>query len=259
MRFLAAVVLCGLWVASPSDARAGDPCPIDFAVYDFGTPSWLDRDKTLAALSSRSYWTGVSIYEYEGEPRIYFVYDGTPAKAAGVFIGDRILSVAGVPVRDTDGAFAAFDTVDHQREFDLVVRRGDETKTLKLHRVLRDPFVTALAQADHGGWDCVTVDKKVPPSVDAAAFKTAVFGKGRRFQCKTAHKALRKVIPDAHQHDGQVVVVRGRRRILISLVGRTTRCVAASDYDGSLLTEQRLVSLFFEIAESLVAYRHAHP
>jgi hypothetical protein len=85
-----------------------------------------------------------------------------------------------------------------------------------------------------------------------------LFAKNRRFSCAIAAKKLRG-IRYAGDADGNVLYIRGRRRVMLTLPGWDSLCVRAKDVDGPKLTKKNVLRVWKRLTRRLVAHRHANP
>ncbi len=103
--------------------------------------------------------------------------------------------------------------------------------------------------------DCSSVRRANVSSSRADEVRAAVFSKARRFRCDDAHKSLRKAGLDG----GDIVVVRGSKRILVSNAGWGTTCVKATSLDGAKLTAKAVGKVLDAVARRYVQDRHDNP
>jgi S1-C subfamily serine protease len=95
------------------------------------------RSRGQSHLSQRA-WIGLNCAEVEGEVRVLRVNDDSPGDVAGLQPGDRIARIDGKRVRSLEGFYKAlWDGGAPEREVQLEVRRGDETKQFKVQSVDR--------------------------------------------------------------------------------------------------------------------------
>ena len=81
---------------------------------------------------------GINAIEQGGQVSVLRVSDDSPADAAGVQPGDRIIAIDGIAVAALDGLWQSlWSGGAAEREVTLQIRRGAETKTLRLHTVDR--------------------------------------------------------------------------------------------------------------------------
>ena len=96
----------------------------------------LRRDGRSRA--SHRAWIGINAIELEGQVRVLRVNDDSPADAAGVQPGDSIVSIDGTAIAALDALWQSlWSGGAPEREVTLEIRRGEETKTLKVQTVDR--------------------------------------------------------------------------------------------------------------------------
>lgn len=251
-RALPCALLCLPLLAAllAAPARAGDPCPIDFTFHDLGAPSWLDRAALLDGLASKDSWVGVSFStRSEGGVRIDAVSAGSPAAKAGLATGQIVTAVGEAPVKTHQALAAIFRATKPGSQ--LTLRRADGTEArLTLGR--QDPVLGALI--DHAAKQaCSFVRRGDVDPAKVEALRAKVFHDNRRFRCDDAHTRLTSVL-----EPGDIVLVRGSKRLLLANPGWATVCVRASDVDGAKLAPG-VPGLFEALSKAYVADRHANP
>ena len=142
----------------------------------------------------------------------------------------------------------------------LMVRRDGKDIPLTITPVHRDPVPPSIVDAVQGT-GCLIFKRGLLTRAQATLVHSTVL-KNKRFQCKDAHLALAKIEPFKGSQEQSLVMVRGTRRILLSVPGlyhgRTT-CIKSTDYDGEKLTKQRLQAVFDRVAKPTIDDRHANP
>lgn len=104
-----------------------------FVPVDLLRPILAELRRDGSSRQSHRPWLGVHCVEQAGELRVVRVNPDSPAEAAGLRPGDRILRIDGVEVSALQPFYAAlWRDGTAQRELTLDVRRGDETSSLKL-------------------------------------------------------------------------------------------------------------------------------
>jgi len=231
-------------------ALAGDPCPIGLDVAEY-TPEWRDRTADLDALSSKRTWLGLNYYG-ESEVKVRRTVPGSPADGSGLKKGDVIATFNGVAVTGRAHLNELFDSHPNG-PVTLGIRRGDETSTLTLERGPADPVFLGLVN-EAETTECRRVRIVALTESQAAAVATGAFDANKGFRCQDAHVAL-----DSSFDSGSLVMIRGGRRILLTMPGWATTCVAVAEYDGEGLTSSRLRALLERLARSYVQDRHDNP
>lgn len=90
------------------------------------------RERGATRNSTRA-WLGLNSVELEGAVRVVRITRDSPAEAAGVRPGDRILKIDGTPVSDLAGFYRRlWRDAPPEREVELVVGRGADERTLKV-------------------------------------------------------------------------------------------------------------------------------
>lgn len=249
MRLLAALVF---FAAStlPGVASAGDPCPIDFIFHDLGAPHWLDRDALLDGLESKDSWVGISFSDTQGGVKIDAVSAGSPAAKAGLAKGMVIVEAGGMPMTRHQDLAAGFRATDPGGQVQLKLADG---KTINMTLGRQDPVIGALLDYAHKQ-DCAYVRRGAVTQQFAEATRPKLFSKQRRFRCDDAHQALAK-----DHEPGQIMVVRGSRRMLLSNPGWATVCIRSKSADGGKLTEKRIGEIFRQLTKAYVKDRHDNP
>ncbi len=79
---------------------------------------------------------------------VRFVVDGSPAREAGLRVGDVIVGVEDLPITDVDDFRDALDEIDASRRFLLRAQRGDELKFMLVKPRKRNPGGGDLEEAD---------------------------------------------------------------------------------------------------------------
>jgi hypothetical protein len=133
-----------------------------------------------------------------------------------------------------------------------------------------DPFLDALIE-HAGALDCSRVRRgklkdghlPIKPN-DTTKDKLAksyllkqLFEKNRRFRCRDAAKRLRSIRYAGSASN--VLYIRGRRRILLTIPGWDTVCIRAKTVDGPNLTKKNVLRVWKKLTRRLVAFRHANP
>ncbi len=244
--------MSALALALVAAALAGDPCPIPVR-FAAAPPSWRDGPADLAALQSERRWFGLTYRERGGQVVVVATAAGSPA-AAVLAPGDLVVTAAGAPVASKSDLDAAFDSVDDAGSLALTVSRDGATRSVALSRGRADPLLFGLL--DHTrAQGCRDTGLAALTPAQARAVEAAAVDAGRAFRCDDAHAALAPV----GLEPGTVVLVRGGRRVLLTLPGWATRCVSVADTDGAGLTPERLSSLLDALTGAYVADRHANP
>ena len=251
---VAAFLTLSLLVSSP--VYAGDPCPIRFDVYEAMLP-WLNQADTLGALETKRQWLGITHDSKDGFVHVIRIHEGSPAEKAGLKSGDLILGRHDGHLKDAD---AFFNGLEIDVPAKLMVRRDGKDIPLTITPGRRDPVPPGMVDAVKGT-GCLIFKRGLLTLAQATLVHSTVL-KNKRFQCKDAHLALAKIDPFKGSQEQSLVIVRGTRRILVSVPGlyhgRTT-CIKSADYDGKKLTKKRLQAVFDSVAKPTIDDRHANP
>jgi hypothetical protein len=239
-----------LWLILTT-AWAGDPCPIPLTFHEF-TPEWRDRAADLAGLQSQKTWLGVTYREAGGEVVVTAVIPGSPADRAGLQVDDAIVELGGAPVSTRAEVTASLDA-HPDAPVSLTLSRDGASRQGSLARGPADPLFLGLVQATEST-DCRSAGVGRLSEAQRAALATGAFDAQRAFRCEDAHQALQGAF-----HSGDVVMVRGGSRVLLTLPGWKTVCVGVSSTDGASLDEARARALVEELAAPYVKDRHENP
>ena len=242
-----AAALLALVCATP--AFAGDPCPIDFTLHDLGAPPWLDRAQLLDGLTSKDSWVGISFSTRDAGVRVDAVSAGGPAAKAGLKVGQHITAVDGQKVTTHQALGDLFRKSAPGATLNLTVAEGPAVK-LTLGR--QDPVLGALI--DHAAkQDCSFVRRGDVDPKQVEALRARAFHPNKRFRCEDAHRQFEGLL-----ESGDIVMVRGSKRILLANPGWATVCLRAKAVDGDKLAGG-IPKLFSDLSKAYVADRHANP
>lgn len=95
------------------------------------------RSKGSSAASQRA-WLGINGVEQGGRVRVVRVSDDSPAEAAGVRAGDRIISIDNAPVATLDALWTTLWSGAAERDVALEIERGEARQTLNVRTVDRN-------------------------------------------------------------------------------------------------------------------------
>jgi len=252
------LLLVCLTVSPP--ALAGDPCPISFVFFDLKAPPWLDHAQLLDALESKDSWVGISFVSGKDGVRVRRVSNDSPAARAGLLVKDVITAAGGKTVRSHDVLADLFRKAAPGTRMKLDVLRAGTKRSLNLTMGAQDPVVGALI--DHASkQECARVRRANLTAEQVTSIQKALFSKARRFRCKDAHRALRGLKYGGRDtlEGGDLVVVRGSKRLLVTNQGWRTTCLKTADFDGARLTDKAIARLFRKVTGAFVADRHANP
>lgn len=234
-------------------ALAGDPCPIVVQLAEV-TPPWRDRTADLAALQSQQLWFGLTYRSRGDTVSVRATQPGSPARAAGLLPGDRLVAVEGQPVTSIAQVNAAFDAMPEGLGLTLTIARDGAERAVKLAPGPADPLLMAMLAATRGQ-ECRETGLATLTEAQVAAVQREAFTADRAFRCEDAHTAL----ADDGFDEGTVVIVRGGRRVLITTPGWATHCAAVVQTDGPELTPAVALGLVDRVTAAYVQDRHDHP
>ncbi|MEJ6401704.1 PDZ domain-containing protein [Yoonia sp. 2307UL14-13] len=221
---------------SPAVASAGDPCPIEVEIQDLGVPEWLDRDALLDNLTSQSPWIGIR-YSYGAFGiTLTDVTPLSPAKSAGLEVGDLVMEIDGVAMSDQATINALFDAKEIGEDM-VFTRENRSPATVRIGRT--DPIPLGLVRA-LGNVDCRVSKLSHPTEAEKTAILPMLFNENRGFRCDDAHIALQAL--HERNYQTRVYFVRGSRRILISMPYWGSTCVASTTLDGENLSDAALIA-----------------
>ena len=247
-------LILSLGVSSP--AHAGDPCPIEFDVYETMLP-WLNKADTLGALEAKREWLGITFLEKDGLIYLTKVHADSSAEIAGLKAKDLITGRDGVPITSSK---AFFDGLKTGVTVKLMVKRGGKDTVLGFTPGLRDPVPVSLVDAVKHS-ECLVFNREVPSPEQIVSIHSVVL-KNKRLQCEDAHQALAQIAPFKDAGNQSLVFVRGTQRILVSVPGLRygrTACIKSTEYDGLKLTPKSLQALFQRVARPTIDDRYANP
>ena len=243
----------------PAAAQAGDPCPIDFTFHDAGAPPWLDHAALLDGLATKDSWLGMSYKTHKDKDgtemgvRVTNVSAGSPTQKAGLKVDDVITRVAGAPMVTYQALNAVMDASKPGAVLALTVMRAGTKMQMPLTLSRQDPLFGALVRYA-STQECASVSRGDTPAAWLTKISPHLYAKNKRFRCDDAAKALAKDL-----EPGQIVLIRGSKRVLIANPGSTTVCVQSANYDGAKLTPASVKALYERLTKSYVADRHANP
>lgn len=241
-----------LLVALATIAHAGDPCPISVNIAEY-TPEWRDRSADLAALQSKRAWLGLS-YESRGKKVVVTaVSPGSPAAAAGIQRRDVILSINGAALGDVPSVNAAFDAIADDKPFAVTTARDDKPSTATITRAPADPLLLGMIAAT-GSMDCRKAHIGTLTPAQRTALAAGAFDAQHGFRCDDAHKALAPAFDS-----GDLVMIRGGSRVMLTAPGWATRCVSVAEHDGAQLNPASARALLESVIAAYVKDRHDNP
>ena len=119
-----------------------------------------------------------------------------------------------------------------------------------------DPVVFVSLNAINAQ-ECRTARLVQDRAEDRALLLAAVFKANRGFRCDDAHVALLE--ESRRSFDGDIYIVRGSRRLLITMPNWGTTCVNIDALDGAALTQLAVVDVLNSIVSGYVKDRFKNP
>lgn len=230
---------------------AGDPCPISIRVVPI-TPSWRSAASDLAALESQAALYGVTWGARGDAVVVRAVIPGGGGAQAGLAPGDVITEMDGVLVSSHEAVSERFDAAAGA-PIRFTVRRGSRTLTVVVAREPVDPVVDALV-AWAGAASCRSLSVAAVSDAQQAAVMAGAFDEQRGFRCADAHGALASAF-----EPGDLVLVRGGKRLLFAAPGVGSRCVAVGALDGASLSPASVSAVVEAVLAPYIRDRHASP
>jgi serine protease Do len=128
-----------LFVADALGAPGGAPNPGNmFVPTDLLQPILAELRSAGRSAASRRAWLGLNCGELNGEVRVLRISADSPAEAAGLQPGDRILRIDGAEVAALEGLWKALWTGgEPEREVTLDILRGGDAQQVRVRAVER--------------------------------------------------------------------------------------------------------------------------
>ena len=266
LALLSLMYISSIWELS--EAYAGDPCPISYTIYELGTPPWLKRDEVLERLESKESWLGMS-FRTSSKHKAVQVLDvspQSPAQLATLKVGDLITHWNGQKIKTHQELSQRLDQSKAEALIQLKIRRTskqtdqgktqEEVLSLALTLKQQDPLVRALLKYA-SSLKCAYVRRGSLSPSQVKSVMPALLEKNKRFRCADAHKRTVKILPTLNK--GDVLVIRGSKRVLLTHVGWTTKCVYAHAFDGDRTGPTYIKPLFEQLTKAYTEDRFRHP
>jgi S1-C subfamily serine protease len=120
------------------EAREGVRVPGNmFVPTDLLRPILGELNRSGSTAASRRAWLGVNCIEQGGQLRVVRVSDDSPAEAAGLRVGDRIVGIDGTAVTTLDALWTRLWTGAAERDVALEIERDDARQSLNVRTVDR--------------------------------------------------------------------------------------------------------------------------
>ena len=235
---------------------AGDPCPIGFRFYDAGVAPWLDRDKILNQLESKERWFGISYRDKEVGVVVTKVYKNSPAEASDIRVGDIIYSIDNSAIKTSNNLSSYLDNKKINNGITVKIKRANKKIQTKVILAFRDPLLYRLNEYQPESCSQSYI-KELSENEKREIYKKA-FSSSKSFECKRAHEKLSKMKKFKY-NNGQLVLIRGSKRIMLVEPQWGTVCVNSRDYDGKNLTDKQVKKLFNKIFSSYINDRFKNP
>lgn len=248
-----AIVAACVFAFGPVAVWAGDPCPIRVNIVDIGAPEWLDRDELLSQLDARQPWIGI---DYRDTPQgivLSRVDSQSPAATAGLAENDLVTAINGVATIDIAARETLLDTIVVGDTLTFA-RLGKTPVTFTIGRT--DPVALGLSHA-LSEQECRVSNFRVAEPQERVILLPLMFNPNRSFRCDDAHLALR-ALGERSEID-EVYVVRGSRRLLLSMPYWGSTCVIGARLDGDGLTDEALIDAVRPVIDGFVQDRHNNP
>ena len=257
--FAAAVLAWGI----PSDAFAGDPCPIGIELYE-ARPSWRDHAADLKALKTKRLALGLTSFDDDNGKITLSARPGSPAERAGVQDKDELVSINGQSSAGRTKNNRIFDQLlrnSPDAPVKLVVKRSGELMSLELLPERVDPIFWGILNAGEA-IECRKVSLRSPTAEQQRQIEKALVDTQRNFLCADGHqnKALQKMF-----ESGSLIMMRGGKRIMFVMPGWQTTCVNTGEYDGqrtssdSAQGQKTWMQLLNRVSERYVKDRFKNP
>ncbi|MCK4440526.1 MAG: hypothetical protein KAU90_00875 [Sulfurovaceae bacterium] len=116
----------------------------------------------------------------------------------------------------------------------------------------KDPLLENLIKYSNKQ-DCVkAIQKETSFDLEQSIHKKS-FINLKSFNCKSAYKKLNSI--KSLQGEGNVVMIRGSHRVLISLVGEKSFCIQSYSYDGARLNYNSLKRLYKRLLGNYINHK----
>ena len=233
-----------------TSAFSGAACP-HINIHDVGSPDWLYSTELLDGLESQATWVGVNSRPHDQGTELTRIATGSAAQSAGLLPRDIITAINGT-------SDLSFDGINSGETATLTINRDGTVIDIALTMGRADPVHFALGdvfESDANGCPNTTLSRASP--ILRRIIVSNVLTENRVFRCDDAHEALAFMGED--YFIGEAYLVRGSRRILLTIPHFGTACIATTDLDGDALTQENSLAFLMQAAASFIQYQEDNP
>lgn len=246
------IAACALLLSAPA-ALAGAACPyVD--IHYVGSPWWVSNTDVLDGLESQQTWVGIRSRSQPDGKEVTRVAPHSAAAASGLLVDDILMSVNG----STD---LSFDVIAPGEIAELQVMRGGATIPVSLTMRRADPVHFALANAaetfEHISGCAVRADLSAASPILRNIILKNALTEERVFRCDDAHDAL--AVMGEYYEINEAYLIRGSRRLLLTVPHFGTACISAAALDGDRLTDAAVLEFLMAAAADLFQYQVDNP
>ena len=239
----------------------GDPCPIPLVIYNAGVPSWQNEAEILKGLEFNRPLVGIYSSEFDDGIEITDIDKGSVAEIVDLRVDDVIVKIDGeLVLKERDVSRLVNKKLGGELiTFELLRKKKKIIKTFRLGSIHEDPLIYALRMFAKDN-ECLVVFGEKLDKKERQQVESKIFEKFKRFDCNNAHTKLKELsLRNFNFDDTTAVMMRGKKRILISYVGEKTLCLDSADYRGKNLTKQRVAELYEKLFKEPIDYIEMHP
>jgi len=240
-----------------ASAAQADPCPIDFGVYDLGSPAGIDNIEVLASLQVQSGWLAMSWRFVDGGMRVVGPVEGGPAEQAGLVNGTVITAIDGVPTTardETSDRMSGLRPLETLR-LDVTLRNGP-SQTIDVTTTYQDPLHLLVADTLRAQ-SCRDAHLRTTEEFLKDALRAAAVTANGALRCDDAHFAILET--NIRLGPAPLLILRGRDQTLLTLPGWATRCLPHSALDGDALTPETTLSILEPLLFEYVGEQFSTP
>lgn len=246
-----------LFISASAAAHAGDPCPIDFGIYDLGSPHGLDHQAILAGLQTQQASLGITYRYVAGGMRIDSLHPDGPFATAGLAPRMVITSLQGVSTEDNALSEAVLDGLTPGDTLIVeAARYGTPSSTYQVEVTARDPLPIAAIAALQAA-DCREAALRETTDQIAGDLRNLMAADVDQMHCGDAH--LRIVEANIEVASDALLFLRTQSEVMITLPGWETICLPAAELDGDLLTQETMRAALDRVIWEYVGERFSTP